>query len=615
MQRILSFIFVFLTFSSVYACEVGDTSCGYWGDDNGTCTSTGGGYYSCTCTPTYSWYVCLSPGEVEESSYSDEFDFTCPSEAGPNTTLPGAPVLYCMVEDQGGAGVTVHRIGTLRWMTGECPGGIYDECPEECAVPLNATVIDSETCAFECNDGYTAVTNLDGNLECVSECGTGGFDSNGDCLCPPTNLEDIEPPFTCSQDPPPELCFNDEEYTYQEGARLSGSYYCDLAPPPPPNELDCPEGQATDGVYSFCFPCDSVDPATGVCTDIVTCGEHQIRVSADECYSCPVVSDNPNIRTMIDFEHNKCVTFWPTYSFDEPPALVPPGCIRVDSTGEVKCSYDSDYIDSFCGSNPDLCSLYNVGGCGIYEVPVPGTNKCVCKEEHCVFGESDYTCWNVVETTSGECEIDTDKDGSGDALEPPDTGCPAGTVEFNGKCLPDENGDGQPDGGEVKQGDDVVTDLLNQIKQGQCGGPGQPVCKVQDDPLKKSVDAIKDALTGTGTGSYQPKYTSTVSEPTGSSIWNDVSSSSEFQTATGNLRAAYTSVLSEARNFIQVDGAGEGSLPCLNDPVELSFLGFTLPAICLGGYEEFFDILKRAIAVFVTVVCAFIILGGVRNAS
>lgn len=146
------FLILFIFSSSVFACEVGDTSCGYWGDDNGSCTSTGGGYYPCTCTPTYSWYVCLNPGEVEESSYSDEFDFTCPSEAGPNTLVPGAPVLYCMVEDKGGAGVTVHRIGTLRWMSGDCPGSEYDQCPDPCSEGY-VWSDSSESCESTCSAG------------------------------------------------------------------------------------------------------------------------------------------------------------------------------------------------------------------------------------------------------------------------------------------------------------------------------------------------------------------------------------------------------------------------------------------------------------------------------
>ena len=503
-MHIRFFIFTILISltSSAFACEVGDTSCGYWGDDNGTCSSSAGGYYSCTCTPAYSYHECINPGDVKESSYSDEFDFTCPSEAGPNN----APVIYCIVEDQGGAGVTVHRIGTLLWRTGECGQGTYDQCPESCtsAVPGSNASLNSDTC--ECAEGATKYS-LDSSGGAGVACCTEGTYWTSDNLTNP--LGSFSTSGQCTSQG---TCHNDNHqitfYFSQTSCWVSDG---------------CPGSQGTDGISHFCFDCPggTLPDGDGVCSDTVACDyDYQIRVSATECKDCPVLVDS-TVEQYVDSEHNSCKTKYPTEFFSPPsedpeapppPDPIPDSCTQ-DSEGNLTCTTTNQMSqDYFCSQNPEMCDKYNVGGCGDPYAEIDENGNCSCKDQHCVVGTADFTCWDVVPNVAGGCTIDSNKDGSGDCY--PHTGgdCHTGTVLFNGKCCPDSDGDGKVDGGEVKSGEEVVSDnidnlenevgkKLDDIAEGQCGGPGQPKCSVQmemEEVQMPTEQESKDKIEGDG---------------------------------------------------------------------------------------------------------------------
>ena len=616
MQRILSFILVSLTFSSVYACEVGDTSCGYWGDDNGSCTSTGGGYYPCTCTPTYSWYVCLNPGEVEESSYSDEFDFTCPSEAGPNTSVPGAPVLYCMVEDQGGSGVTVHRIGTLRWMTGECPGGTYDDCPEECTAPAVGSNAGFQEGTCECQEGSTKYTINDLTYCCVGSTVISQGDS--ECSCNfhgdtgTTKLQNYST-FTFGEFDTKEQAMN--VHLNPQGYCINSCYYQvedDGFTLLAADKLD--NGKYTAYTDADSYLATGEDCVASPVSDTELDSSVEIVINENLPDDC-IYDDTGKIKCVQASDNSLCITLEDGSEVCQSDDFnLPNGCIE-DTNGDITCTdKESDKICLIDSNGNEYCSpvdskiniVQTDPSSGVEtstEITANPDGSTVQKDtttETTTNPDGSITTITTITTTT------TYTDGSTETTTVTNT-----TNDTSGSDLAGVEGAIKKveqavnkAGGEIQDTKEAVDGVKTSVDQ----------VKGSVDGVKESVDGIKDALTGTGTGSYQGKYTSTVGAPTGSGIWGGISGSAEFQTASGELRAAYTSIYNEARGFIQIDGIGEGSLPCLNDPVELPIFG-TLEAICLGDYENYLEIFKQGIFIFVTVICAFIILGGVRNAS
>jgi hypothetical protein len=185
--------------------------------------------------------------------------------------------------------------------------------------------------------------------------------------------------------------------------------------------------------------------------------------------------------------------------------------------------------DCICNKIPELCRAPKTNECpGANEIYFQG--ECICDSGYekvngvCAAREGgpcgknagydqfrECRCnYGYVRGASGQCEkAETD----------PDTGCPVGQIKINNECVCpsaqvlgadgrcrtlDADGDGKNDPVDnetfIKKQDQLNTGLsnlasgqaagnqiLNKIKDGQCGGPGQPACNMEIGGLESDI--------------------------------------------------------------------------------------------------------------------------------